>query len=416
MGQSDHVSPRHTSFADVVKVKEFRWLWIARVQSQVGDQLARVALSVLVFERTHSPLETALVYALTFAPAVVGAVTLSWLADRLPRRSVMVGCDAARAVLLALMAIPNLPTLAVSALVITAVLVGAPFSAAQIALLPELLGDRYVAGSGLRMVTDQLSQVLGFALGGVAVSAIGADGGLVLDAGTFAVSAIVIRWVLPRAAASSSVARDPGGTWRSIRSVSADPRLRVLLVFGWLAAFYIVPEAVAAPYARSLGSGAAAVGLLMASIPAGGALGALILIRWVPESTRPRLMAPLAAASGLALVGCWAHPGLGVSALLWVLSGAASSYQVVAAATFVAAVPNYMRGRAVGLASSGLVAIQGAGSLAGGLIGEHISIARVVALAGLAGAVVAVVTGLAWRRAQDLPGSALLADSGAGHR
>jgi len=48
------------TFGAVLRVAEFRALWIAEAQSMAGDQLARVALSVLVFDRTGSPSLTAL--------------------------------------------------------------------------------------------------------------------------------------------------------------------------------------------------------------------------------------------------------------------------------------------------------------------------------------------------------------------
>jgi predicted MFS family arabinose efflux permease len=393
------VTSERTSFADVLRVKEFRWLWLAGVQSQVGDQLARVALSVLVFERTGSALQTALVYALTFVPALVGATTLSWLADRLPRRQVMIGCDIGRALLLSLMALPHLSIVALSALLVAAVLTGAPFSAAQVALLPDILGERFVAGSGLRMMSDQLTQVLGFALGGAAVAAIGARAGLLVDGCSFALSAVIIAAAVrsrPVPSLGRHAAPEPRGAWAAVRVIVSDGRLRSLLALGWLAGFYIVPEAVAAPYAKSIGTGTGGVGLLLASIPLGGAAGAWILVRWVPRPWREHLVAPLAVAAGLPLLGCWWSPGLAVSAILWALSGAASAYQVVAATSFVRLVPDSMRGRCVGVAAGGLLAIQGLGALAGGYLGEHVGMGEAVALAGLVGASIAAVFGVAW--------------------
>jgi len=53
-------------FTALLRIREFRWLWLADAQSLLGDQLARVALSVLVYDRTGSGLVTAAVYALTF--------------------------------------------------------------------------------------------------------------------------------------------------------------------------------------------------------------------------------------------------------------------------------------------------------------------------------------------------------------
>src|SRR3978361_2570218 len=99
------LASERVTFAAVLRVREFRVLWLADAQSAIGDQIARVALSVLVFERTESAVLTALAYALTFVPAMLGGVLLSGLADRLPRRPVMVGCDLIRAGLLACVAV-----------------------------------------------------------------------------------------------------------------------------------------------------------------------------------------------------------------------------------------------------------------------------------------------------------------------
>jgi hypothetical protein len=66
-------------------VRDFTVLWIAGTQSQVGDQLGRVALSILVFDRTGSGLATAATYALTYLPAFAGGIFLTGLADTVPR-------------------------------------------------------------------------------------------------------------------------------------------------------------------------------------------------------------------------------------------------------------------------------------------------------------------------------------------
>ena len=63
------------------RVGEFRALWLAQVLSYVGDQFAQVAIAILVFERTGSAFLTALAYALTYLPPIVGGPLLSGLAD-----------------------------------------------------------------------------------------------------------------------------------------------------------------------------------------------------------------------------------------------------------------------------------------------------------------------------------------------
>src|SRR5579875_3802050 len=130
--------------------REFRALWLAIGQSQFGDQLGRVALSVLVFTRTGSGGLTALVYALTYLPAVAGGVLLSGWADRFPRRTLLVWCDLARAACFAAMAVPSVPLAAVAALLVLAVLIGAPHKAAE----PAVVADLFLPAPGGRAGSD----------------------------------------------------------------------------------------------------------------------------------------------------------------------------------------------------------------------------------------------------------------------
>ena len=102
--------------------------------SVAGDQLARVALTLLVFERTGSALLAAITFAASIVPAFVGGLTLSGLADRLPRRQVMIACDLSRAALVAIMAIPGMPLLLMVCLFCVVTLISAPFTSARAAL------------------------------------------------------------------------------------------------------------------------------------------------------------------------------------------------------------------------------------------------------------------------------------------
>lgn len=102
-------APGPRRLTQVFALREFRALWSAEVVSILGDQLARVAFSVLVYDRTSSAALSATVYALTFLPALLGGALLGWVADRYPRRRVMIGSDLARAALVAPTAWPGLP-------------------------------------------------------------------------------------------------------------------------------------------------------------------------------------------------------------------------------------------------------------------------------------------------------------------
>ena len=117
-------------------VREFRYLYAAGALSGLGDQLTRIALSVLIYAETHSAALTGLTYALTFVPNLVGGALLAGLADRYPRRTVMIVSDLLRAVFMVVLAVSALPVWALNSVLVLAVLSGAPFAAASVAALP----------------------------------------------------------------------------------------------------------------------------------------------------------------------------------------------------------------------------------------------------------------------------------------
>ncbi len=187
-------------------VGEFRALWLAQILSVAGDQLARVALTLLVFDRTHSAFLAAVTFAASVVPTFLGGILLSGLADRLPRRQVMIACDLIRVVLVVVMAVSGIPTAVLVVLLFLVTLIGAPFISARAAVYPDILhGDLYVLGTAVTITTLQFAQVVGFVVGGAAVGLFGVRTSLLLDAATFAASALITRvWVRSRSAAQAA--------------------------------------------------------------------------------------------------------------------------------------------------------------------------------------------------------------------
>jgi hypothetical protein len=408
------------TFGDVFAVREFRALWLAQLLSVAGDQLARVAMTVLVYDRTHSPLWSALTFAVTFLPWIVGGLGLSGLADRVPRRQVMITCDLARMVLVGLMALTSMLGLASAglwvmvALLFLVTLLDSPFKSARSALVPDILtGEKYVLGTAVTQITFQIGMVSGFALGGVVVASLGVRAALLTDAATFAVSALLLGFGVRRRPAAIDVAgagishrSQFGEMLNGARLVFGDATLRRLMLFGWLVAFYVVPMGLAAPYAARFHRLPLAVGtgLVFAAIPLGTVVGALLFTRWVAAARRQRLMGPLAVSSCGLLVFCAAQPGLIASLTIFVLTGTCAAYQIAANAAFVAAVPAERRGQAFGLANGGMQVSQGLWFIAAGAAAEAVSPAAVIAISGGLGAAVATALAISWRR---LPASRL---------
>ncbi|MEV6606032.1 MFS transporter [Kutzneria sp. NPDC051319] len=395
-------------FRSVLAVADFRWLWAGEALSQAGDQLARVALAVLVFQRTSSPALTALSYALTFVPTLIGGALLGWVADRVARRTVMVACDLARALLVAAMAVPGMPLPVLYLLLIGVTLLGGPFRAAQQALLPDVLaGDLYVSALALRGMTIQSAQLAGFACGGVLVAALTPSWALFIDALTFLASAILVRTGVqhPAAVSPPTSSAEPtsarGSVLAGVRVVFGDPAARALAVLSWLAGFYVVPEGLAAPYAAAIGTGTVGVGLLMAADPAGSVVGAFVFARWVPERVRPKVLGLLAVLAGLPLLACAAQPGLLVSLAALGVSGAlAQAYQTQDTASLARAVPSAGRAQVMGIVVSGLVTVQGLGVLVAGVLADVIGTPLTIGLAGVGGMAVGLPAALSWHRAR----------------
>ena len=159
----------------VLANREFRALWFAETQSMLGDQLTIVALAILIFDRTGSPLLSAVVYSLTFLPALAGGLGLSQLADRFPRRAVLATGSFAQAVLIGLMAVPGMPMGWLFVLFVFARLANAPGNAAQNALGREIFADDdvYLQSQDLRGITNNTAMLAGLAAGGLLVTTIG---------------------------------------------------------------------------------------------------------------------------------------------------------------------------------------------------------------------------------------------------
>ena len=384
------------TFGEVFAVGEFRSLWLAQVLSVAGDQFARVALTLLVFDRTGSSLLAAVTFAASVVPTFVGGIALSGLADRWPRRRVMIACDLGRALLVVIMALPGMPIAGLVGLLVLVTLISAPFTSARAALYPDILaGDRYVVGTAITLTTLQFAQALGFVAGGTVVGFFGIRTSLLVDAGTFALSALIIRiWVRARPAAQAAShpeSKGHRGSLTAIRLTLTDPALRTPMLFGWLAAFYNMPEGVSAPLAASLGGGAVAVGLILAAPALGASMGAIGFSRLVGPARRVRWMGPLAVTACGILIVFVLHPPLPATLAILGLSGVFDCYQVAANASFVRATPRQYRSSVFGVAQAGMSLGQGAAIIAAGAAAQVRSPSDVIAASGAIGALCGMV-------------------------
>ncbi|OLF17674.1 MFS transporter [Actinophytocola xanthii] len=393
---------RAARYRDVFAVGEFRILFLTHLVSIAGDQVARVALAVLVFSRTGSSALAALTYALTLLPELVAGPLLAGLADRYQRRTLMIICDLTRAGLVAIMAVPGMPLWVLGGLVFAVPLAGAPYKAARAAIMPTILsGDRYEVGMGVTYTALQVGILGGYAAGAPLVAWLGPEKALLLDAVTFVISAALVASGLsahPPAAAT----RLPPTKLAAFRSllglVWRDRRLRYLMAFGCLAGCYTVPAGLAVPFGAQVGAGTAAVGLLLAAHPAGAAIGATAMTRLVPPRRRLMLLGPLAVATSAVLLPVGLVPQLGIMVALCALCGLLSGHDAVAVATFTRIVPAERRGQAYGLALAVVRATQGLGAALAGVVAQFSSPSTSIAVFAVLGVLAAAAIAVGWER------------------
>jgi MFS family permease len=384
---------------------EARGLLIAQTASDLGDQAARVAIALLVLERTGSALFGALALAVSYLPGVLGEAVLGTLADRFPRRAIMLACDLLRFALilgLAVLGARTAPLVAVYLLLLVSEFVAMPFGTARASLYPDVVADRrdYITAQGLSRTVHLVTQVVGAVVGGFLVDVIGASLTLAFDALTFLCSFLVVRlYVRER-----SVAAEPGTSPSRLvadvvvgaRELFDDPVRRMITLLGWMSALFLVaPEAVALAYRPDL-SGTMG-GVLLAAVPAGSAVGALLIPR-LGMRDQLRLLLPLAALSCVPLFATSVNPPPAVAGALWFVAGVLQAFVLTVIAAVTMLTPRDLRGRVLGVAAAGfngLTAI--AFALAGWLATvSGIGPARAVSLAGAGGLVMVALLRAVW--------------------
>jgi predicted MFS family arabinose efflux permease len=395
--------PVTVRYRDLFGNAEYSGLYVADVLSSSGDFLGRLAIAALVFGRTGSVALTAAAFAVTYLPYLLGGAVLATLADRWPRKPILVAGDLIRAALVLLILVPGVPLLAALALLFCVELVAIPWGAARLAILADVLeGGRFAAGNALVAATGQALQVLGFAGGGLVVSLVGAKPGLAIDAVSYLVSAVILSgWVRRRAAPRSESGghphlwRDTLAGLRIVRDAAGMRRLFLLLVLG--PAILITAEGLAIPYARQLGGSTSLAGLMMAAAPLGSVIGLALMGRLAVERRRA-LTVPSAVVVGLAtaLAGAANHAASVVGLLF--AAGLCMGYMTTIQADIAEAIPPHARGRVFGLAHTALQLAQGVAVALAGVLAQLTQIGLTLLAVGLVGAGAVATVGMLGRR------------------
>ncbi|MGQ0805020.1 MAG: MFS transporter [Actinomycetota bacterium] len=309
----------------VLRRPAFRRLFIAHAISRAGDAFNTVALVVLVFRLTGSGLGVAGTVAFEVAPILLFGPIAGVAADRLPRRSLMVGADLLRAALAALLAFSHSSVL-LAYLVAFGLSTGSVlFNPATASLVPEVVDDEELVAANSALWTVAVITQIAFApLAGALIAGVGVGAAFGLNALSFVASAAVLVGLRSGRTPAAAIG---GRGWREISEalsvVKSSPLLARLAIVQPLAALSAGATGglLVVLAEERLELGPSGFGVLLAAIGGGAALGPLLLGRFIRPGGRGWLYGPLVLRGGVDL-------GLASTTHALVAGGALGAYGV----------------------------------------------------------------------------------------
>ncbi|HEX2175481.1 MAG TPA: MFS transporter [Nocardioidaceae bacterium] len=398
-------------YRDLFRDREFSGMWFADVLSMAGSYLARLAVAALVYGRTGSPGLTATAFAISFAPYLFAPV-LATIADRFPRKELLVATDVVRSLLILLLVIPGMPLPLLLVTLFAIEVFQIPFGAARLATLADVLDDdRFPAGNALVAGTRQALQVGGFVIGGAVVAATNPYVALMINSLTYVSSAVLILLFVQRRPQPWAEGGERPAMWagtrEGLRFVARTPGMPIwfaLLALG--PGIVIVAEGLAVPYADQLEGGTRLAGVIMATAPLGNVVGLALLGR-LPLERQRRLIFPGAIGCGLlvglsGLAGRLTDSPFAVIVLL-TASGVSLAYLAAIQALVARMIPSAARGRVFGLGNAVIQIAQGGAVALAGALAEGTEIAVVLTILGAVAVVLGLLLAVPGRRAIAQP-------------
>jgi MFS family permease len=347
-----------TLFADVSPLRnsrDFRRLWAGQTVSGIGSQLTLVAVAYQAFHLTRSTLVVGMIGFTQLVPLLAGALWGGTLADAWDRKRVLTLTQVALAVAVAGLAV----NAALAHPQVWVLFVGTAAAAgfqgmdwpARRAALPMLVSERDVnAAVALQTTTMALAMVVGPAVGGLLIAAVGLSAVYLIDVGSYGVSLAAVL-TLPRLVPSG------GGTPMGLRSMAEGfahlKSERLLSATYWIdlnAMIFGMPRAVFPALAIHLyGGGAGVVGLLYAA-PGAGALAGSLVTGWCGRIRHEgRAIAACVVVWGVAIALFGIIPVLWIGLVLLGLAGAADIFSAVFRQNVQQrTVPDHLQGRLSG--------------------------------------------------------------------
>jgi MFS family permease len=385
------------TYGELFRVPEFTPLFATAALQVAASTVSGLALGTLVYTATRSPLLSALsMFGASFAQ-LIGAAALLSAADRLPPRAASTVMALAFGLSTVVLALPGLPIWAVFAVILGQGLVASVGGGVRYGLLSEILpAEGYLLGRSVLNMSAGTMQICGFATGGVLVTVLSPRGTLLTGAALYLVAAIVARTGLsrrpPRAAGRPSVTE----TWRTNARLWSRTSRRYVYLALWVPNGLIVGcESLFVPYSPGH------AGLLFALAALGMLIGDTLTGRFVPPRWRQRLGAPLRLLLAAPYLVFLLHPPLPLAVAAVMLASVGYAATLLLQERLMALTPDALHGQALGLHSSGMLAMQGVGAALAGAVAQQTSPATAMVVMAVASVTVTLALGPGLRPAKN---------------
>ncbi len=325
------MSRRQSLAFQTLRHRDFRLLWTADTIAMLGTQMQRVAIMWQVYVLTNDPLQLGILALFRFVPVAVFGIIGGVVADQQDRRQVLIWSHVALFLTSASLAAASYADHASLWLLYLVTFVSSTFNAvagpARQALIPSLVERSEIAGAATVVnLAMQTAGIIGPALGGVMIGAIGVEAAYVWNAVSFlavvvAAAMMRVRVVRVRVNVTGWTAAKEGFGF-----LFATPILLAVMGLDFAATFFATNTTLMPIFAEEiLGIGAGGMGLLLSSIAAGAVIGSLVMSA-MPVPQRPgRAIIVAIVAYGACIIGFGVSRNMELAILFLAGSGAADS-------------------------------------------------------------------------------------------
>jgi MFS family permease len=380
----------------LARVPSFRLLALANFGSGVGTWLAFVALTVDVWDRTHSGVWVAALLIADFLPVIAIGLLVGPLVDRLSRRRLMVAADLLRCLVFLALPFAGSAELIVGLAAVAGFATGF-FRPAVYAGLPNLVEDSELpSANALVQSIEAMTTIIGPLIGGVLVAVSSPDAAYWINAGTFLFSAALVVRIPAQLLQAARAAT--AGHWRDLKegfSLITGSRALVTVLLAWNVgmlgnAGVNVAEIKLAK--DSFDAGDFGFGLLVGSAGLGVALGSLSAGTWVERHRASGVYGAGLALMAVGIGAAAASPNVWLAAPAVMVSGAGNGIALVCNALFVQrGAPDRMRGRVFTVLMSSNYAVFLVGMVAAGPLTDELGARWVWGAAAAIAAVAALI-------------------------